>query len=114
MLNDLSHITKQIQRDTADADEARRKAADQRSMAAQKTSEGSSDASYYEIEAQRFDKKASNLEGEIRELTAERLRTEQRISELEKQRTQVTQEYNDQLLHLDNEITQLRGSGMLL
>lgn len=114
MQQDLSHISKQIQKNTAEIDEARRQATNQRLMADQKSRDSGSDASYYEQQALRYDQKANDLENEIEQLTTERERLEQRISELEAQREQVSREHTDRLSQIDNELTQLRGSGMML
>jgi len=113
-MQDLSHISKQIQKNTAAIDEARRQAVTQRLMADQKSRDGGSDASYYEQQALHYDQKANDLENEIEQLNTERERVEQRISDLQSQRDQVARDHTDRLSQIDNELNQLRGSAFML
>lgn len=114
MQHDLSHINKQIQKNTLDIEEARRQGTNQRRMADQKSRDGASDASYYEQEAIREDHKANQLQEEIEQLTTERDRIHHRISELETQREQLVREHESRLSHIDTELKQLQGSGFML
>lgn len=115
MANDLSHVTKQIQKDTADIDFARRQAENHRMMADQKREEGNdSAADYYEQESLRFDKQASDMEAEIEQLTTEQTRLETRIAELEGQRQEAVRNHTEKLNKIDSELANLRGSSFML
>ena len=112
---DLSHINRQIQKNTADIVAARRQAQNQRAVADQHNREGDhSAAAYYEKEATRFDHEADQLENANDQLQAAQQRTEQRIADLERQRAQVSPDHASRLAQLDKELAQLRGSGMML
>ena len=114
-MTDLSHINKQIQKDTADIDFARRQADNQRMMADQRRHEGNDPgAVYYEQEAERFDQQATDMENEMQDLAAEKERVEKRIAELEGQREDAVRNHTDQLSRIDNELAQLRGSSLML
>lgn len=115
MQNDLAHITKQIQANTVNIEEARRQAQNQRMLANQhRGEEGVNAPDYYEQQAQQLEAKADGLQDQIEQLNIEKEHIEQRIHELEQQREQVNQEYDDRLTQIDKELTQLRGSGYML
>lgn len=115
MQNDLSHITKQIQKNTASITEARRQAEKQRLLADQMIKEGNDGRiSYYEQEATRFDQQAIDLEAEIDQLQTIKARVEKQIADLEAQRATISAEHTDRLAQIDHDIIQLRGSGMML
>ena len=115
MPNDLSHIIKQIQKDTIDIDAARRQAQNQRLMANQRVQEGNPDgAPYYNQEAERLEQHAIELETEIDQLTAQKEQVETQITALEAQRAAVAKEHTDRIAQIDKELAQLRGSSMML
>lgn len=115
MPNDLSHIIKQIQKDTIDIDAARRQAQNQRLMANQRVQEGNPDgAPYYNQEAGRLEQHAIELETEIDQLTAQKEQVETQITALEAQRATVAKEHTDRIAQIDKELAQLRGSSMML
>lgn len=112
---DLSHINKQLQGHKVDIEYARRQVNNQRMMADQMHRDGDlSRANYYEQEADRFERQATELEDEMDELQTAKERTEKRIAELVDQRGRVNAEHTDRLSQIDRELTQLRGSGMML
>ena len=112
---DLSHINRQIQKNTADIEYARRQAQNQRMTADQKSRDGDHNgAMYYEQEANRFDREAGELEDANDQLQTAKERTERRIAELEAQRTHINADHTDRLAQIDHELTQLRGTGMML
>ena len=112
---DLHHIDKQIQQDTADIDYARRQADNQRMMADQKYKENDpSGARYYEQEADRFENKADELQNQIDQLQTTKQRINVRIGELEAQRSQISRDHTARLAEIDHELSQLRGSGMMI
>ena len=110
---DLSHITRQIQKDTIDAQEARREADNYRLNADQKREDGGSTA-YYENEADRLEQRATEVEEEKEQLQAEKERVEKRIGELEEQRRQAVSEHDSRLNQIDTELANLRGSSFML
>jgi hypothetical protein len=113
--SDLSHISRSIQQNTADAEKARQQAASQRIIADQKYQDDDSDgAAYYEKEALRFEQQADELESKNEQLQADQQRLEARLNELQAQREQLERDYADRLNHLENEIVQVRGSGLML
>lgn len=112
---DLSHVNKQIQRDTADAEFARQKAKEQRDNADQKYRENNPDgARYHEQEADRFDRKGDELENEIDQLQSVKKRLELRLAELEDERARTDRTHADRLAQINKEIAEVRGSGMML
>ena len=114
-MQDLSHIDKQIQKNTVDIEAARHQAENHRMMADQKREEGSDgSAQYYEEEALRFEAQATELEGQIEQLTAEKTRVETRINELEGQRQDAVRNHTEKLSQIDHELANLRGSSFML
>lgn len=115
MQNDLSHINKQIQQNQVKADDARRNAEAQRLIADQHRQGGESGApDYYEQQARDLETHADELIAQNEQLQAERERVEARIAELEQQREAASREHTDRLNQIDQELTQLRGSGFML
>lgn len=112
---DLSHINRQIQKNTADISYARRQVANQRIEADQKNRDGDrSAAMYHEQEATRFEHQAVALEDANEQLLTAKERIEQRIAELVSQRAHVNSDHTSRLAQIDHELAQLRGSGMML
>ena len=112
---DLSHITKQIQKDTAEIKALRNQAQHQRDIANQKyQEEDARSGDHYEAEADRLDSRADELETNIAQLQANKERLEARIAELELKRDAIDKEHSDRLAQLNNDIVKLRGNGMML
>lgn len=112
---DLSHINKQIQKNTADITAARRQAQNLRMTADQHNREGDHPAAtYYEQQADHFEHEAEQLEDTNDQLQTAKERAEKRIAELEAQRAHVDPQHTSRLNEIDRELSQLRGSGMML
>lgn len=112
---DLSHINRQIQKNIADIDYARRQVVNQRIEADQKNRDGDhSGGAYHEHEATRFEHQAAELEDVNDQLLTAKERIEQRIAELEGQRAHVDSGHASRLTQIDHELSQLRGTGMML
>jgi TolA-binding protein len=113
--SDLSHISKQIQKETAEIQSLRKQAEHQRVLtnrSLQGTATGS--PQYFEKEALRLDKKAHDLENQMDQLESAKAQIEKRIAELEAQRAQIDSEHQKHLADIDAQITQLRGSAAML
>ncbi|MGH7218153.1 MAG: hypothetical protein ACREGE_01760 [Candidatus Microsaccharimonas sp.] len=110
--SDLSHITKQIQKNMAEIKASRNQAQRQWNIANQKS--GSDNAGYYEKEATRSELRADELESEIDQLETAKARIEQRITELEAQRSKISSAHQEHIADIDRQITQLRGSVTML
>ena len=112
---DLSHITKQIQKETAEVKALRQQAQHQRDIASQKyQEENAHSGDHYEKEADHLELRADEFEANIEQLQASKQRLEARIAELEARRTTIDNENTDRLAQLDNDIAKLRGNGMML
>jgi len=113
--SDLSHITKQIQKDTAEVKALRHQAQHQRDIANQKhQGQDPHSADYYEKEADQLEQKADTLETEIDQLESTKVRVEKRIAELEAQRSQISSDHPEHIANIDRELAQLRGSIAML
>ena len=114
-MTDLSHIDKQIKLNQVNINEARNQAVAQRTLAVQKQQgEDTGAPEYYEQQARHYDEKADQLAEENERLNDERQRTQQRITELEDEKARTEQEHAEKVRQIDSELTQLRGSGLLL
>jgi|GEM_PF-2047600 len=112
---DLSHINKQLRNDEANLSALRREIDNKRAMANQRyREENPNGARYYEDEANRLEQNADALEDTIKQLTAKKGQFEQRIAQLQQQRTRVDRSHQDHLAEIDREITRLSGNGMML
>ncbi|MGV9001450.1 MAG: hypothetical protein ACOH18_00630 [Candidatus Saccharimonadaceae bacterium] len=113
--SDLSHVGKLIEKYTVDARFDREQAVIQRARADQKRRDGDSGtAEYFEQEANRFERQADEYENWVDQLQNRKKQLEQRLKELENQRAHVDSTHTDRIKQLDNEISQVRGSGMML
>ncbi len=112
---DLSHVTKQIQKDTAEIKALRSQAQHQQDIANQKyQEENAHSGDHYKAEADHLESRADELEGNVEQLQANKERLEARIAELEGKRSTIDKEHTDRLAQLDNDIAKLRGNGMML
>lgn len=115
MQPDLNHIQRQIQSHQVNIDEARRQANVQRQLSDQKRNDGDDNgASYYDLEAERFEQKANDLQDELDQLKADEERTQKRIDDLEGQKAQLTNEHTDRIKQITDELNRLRGSSLTL
>lgn len=112
---DLSHVNKQIQKDTADAQYARQKAQEHRDRANQMHGDNDTNgAQYHEQEASRFDHKGDELENEVDQLNSIKRNLEARLAELQSERARVDRTHTDRIAQIDDEIMKVRGSDMML
>ncbi len=112
---DVSHITKQIQKNIAEVKALRHQAQHQRDIANQKhQTPDSHSADYYEKEADQLEQKADALETENDQLESAKVRIEKRITELETQRSQMSNEHPEHIANIDRELARLRGSAAML
>ena len=112
--SDLSQISKQIQRHTADIEAMRMRAGNQQIIAAQKYEEdGDQGAAYFEKEALRLTASVSTLEDELKQLEDAKQRIEASIAELEQQKEKLKIDYKEGLSRIESELARLRGSGMI-
>lgn len=107
---DLSQADKLIQRYTADAQDARRRADLQRMRSAEITQgDDPGSAQYFEQEAFRYDQKANEYEEQVDQLQSQKTQLESRLHELENQRAKEEADHMERLRLIDQEIARIRG-----
>lgn len=107
---DLSHINKQIQKNSVEIEAKRQQAQNYRMMSNQTPD----NSDYYEKEADNLEDQAMELENELDQLQLEKERKESQLARLEEQKASVGQEHADRLARIEQEIIALRGSDMML
>lgn len=114
MADDIRHINKQIQKDQVNAEEARRRAQNER-IRAQQLSSADADgrSAFHDAAAIKLEQDADELEDEALKLQQERERLEQQVADLEQERSRLIQEHDQKIGQINKDIARLRGENLM-